>query len=135
MVQYVADDVLQELFGQLTVAIEITEGHLGFDHPEFGEVARGVRILGAEGGAEGVNIREGQCENLGFELAAYGQVGGAGEEVFELVGLAGRERRYTEHGAGAFGVRSGDQRGVDVKESAVLEEFVDGEGECVAHAE
>ena len=34
-----------------TRTLEVAEGHLRLNHPELGEVAGGVRVLGAEGGA------------------------------------------------------------------------------------
>ena len=39
------EEILEEVFGKVGVVIEIGEGDFGLDHPELGEVARGVRIL------------------------------------------------------------------------------------------
>ena len=90
VVEHVGDDVLQKLFGQLAVAIQIAERHLGLDHPELGQVARRVGVLGAEGGAEGVDVGERQREDLGFQLAADGQEGlRPKKSSASLTGLAG----------------------------------------------
>jgi hypothetical protein len=86
VVEHVADDVFQEILGELHVAREVAERHLGLDHPELGEVSRRVRVLGAEGGAEGVDVAEREREDLAFELAADGEVGGFSEEIRAVVG-------------------------------------------------
>ena len=79
------DDVLQELLGERHVAVEVAEGHLRLDHPELGEVARRVRVLGAERRAEGVDVAEREREDLALELPAHGEVGGLAEEVLREV--------------------------------------------------
>ena len=56
--QDVAEDALEERLGEVHVVVEFEEGHLRFDHPELGEVARGVGVLGPEGRAEGVDLAE-----------------------------------------------------------------------------
>jgi hypothetical protein len=75
------DEVAHVFFGERHVVEEIVEGHLGLDHPELGGVAGGVAVLGAEGGAEGVDVAERTGEGLALELAADGEVGGAAKEV------------------------------------------------------
>ena len=50
------DDVGEEGFGELHVAFEVHVGYFGFDHPELGEVAAGLGLFGAEGGAEAVDL-------------------------------------------------------------------------------
>ena len=79
--QHVAEDALQEPFGQFHVAPEVAEGHLRLDHPELGQVARRVAVLGAEGRAEGVGLAQRAGEGLGLELPADGQIGRPVEEV------------------------------------------------------
>ena len=81
VLEHVLDDVLQKVFGERHVAGEIAEGHLRLDHPELGQVARRVGVLGAERGAEGVDVAEREGEDLAFELPADGEVGGLAEEV------------------------------------------------------
>ena len=116
------------------------ESHLGLHHPELGQVARGVGVLGPEGGAECIDVGEGQGENLGLQLAADGEVGGLPEEVLGVIHqavAAGRVLQVQggdpEHGTGSLGVAGGDHGRLDVLEAALLEEVVDGVGHGVAH--
>ena len=50
-------------------------GDLGLDHPELGEVAAGLGFFRAEGGAEAVDLAEGEGGGLDVELAGLGEVG------------------------------------------------------------
>ena len=92
----------------------------------------GVGVLGAERGAEGIHIAEGEREVFGVELAGYGQVRALAEEVLGKIDLAVRrareivevERRDAEHLARALAVGTRDNRGLDVNKAAVLEERV-----------
>src|SRR4051812_41853215 len=52
----IANQVFHERFGEVHVASEIAERNLGLDHPKFGGVAGGVRVLGAKGRSEGVDV-------------------------------------------------------------------------------
>ena len=143
VVQGIVDQILEKLFGQLHVVLQLIEGHLRFDHPELGEMARRVGIFGTERGAEGIDPSQRQGAQLAFELARYGQVAGLAEEILRIVDLTllgtGRvaqiERRHLKHGARAFAVGSRDERRVPVVEAAVVEELVDGEGHCVTDAQ
>ena len=56
VVEDVFDEVAEEVFGEVHVALEVAEGDFGLDHPELGGVAGGVGIFRPEGGAEGVNF-------------------------------------------------------------------------------
>ena len=118
---------------------DVVEGDLGLDHPELGEVARSVGVLGAESRAEGVDAAQGLAVGLDVELARDGEGGGLAEEVLGVVdrtaGLGEGlevEGRDLEHLARALGVGGGDEGRVDVVEAALLEELVDGEGHAVA---
>ena len=102
-----------------------------------------VGRLGAEGGAEGVDVAEGHGEDLGVELAGHRQRHGLAEEVLAEIGLAlirqragvGIDGGDAEHLARALGVAAGDQRGVHVQVALVVEEAVDGLGRHGAHPE
>ena len=140
---HAADDVLDHRLHDLKVAVEVAERHLRLDHPELGGVARGVGILGAERGAEGVNVAERHSEVLGVELAGDGQARLLAEKVLAVIDLAvGRSRRVLqiqrrdlEHLARALAVRAGDDGGVDVDEAAAREELVHGVGRRASHTE
>ena len=139
----VLEDVLEHGLGVIHVVVEVGEGHLGLDHPKLGGVARGVGVLGAEGGAKGVHIAKGHGEVLGVELAGYGKACVLAKEVLAPVDLAGLgegrvfgvERGYAEHLAGALAVTRGDDGGVDVDKALLLEEAVDGGSRDGADAE
>ena len=143
VLQRIADQVFEELLGQLHVVLQLVEGHLRLDHPELREVARRVGILGTERGAEGVDAPQRQRAQLAFELSRYGQVAGFAEKILRIVDPpvlgAGRivqiERRHLEHGARTLAVGGRDERRVPVVEAAVVEELVDGEGHGVTDAQ
>ena len=122
---------------------QLVEGHFGLDHPELGQVAGGVGVLGPERGAEGVDPAQRHGRQFAFELARYGEVGLLAEkvlgEVHRAVGGAGRvlgrQRGYAEHLARALGIGAGDDGRVDVVKAVVVEVLVDGERQRVAHAQ
>ena len=143
MLLRVADEILHEFFRELHIAVDIAERHLGFDHPEFGGVTRGVGIFGAKRRAERIDVGERGRKNLRLELAADGEEGFLAEEILRGVDLAilrhrrmrEIEGRHAKHVPGALGVARRDNRGVDVDEVFVLKKLVDGEREPRAHAE
>jgi hypothetical protein len=71
----------EEVFGEVDVAVEVHEGDLGLDHPELGEVTAGLRFFRAEGGAEAVDLAQGERGGLDVELAGLGEEGGVAEVV------------------------------------------------------
>ena len=106
-------------------------------------MALGVGVLGAERGAEGVHVAEGEREVLGVELAGDGQVRALAEEVLGEVHLAvlgaGQvlqiQRRDAEHLARALGVGAGDDGRVHIHKAALFEEFMHGLRRHAADAE
>ena len=56
LVQGVLEQPLEEPLGQVHVVGQLVEGDFGLDHPEFGEVPRGVAVLGAERRAKRINF-------------------------------------------------------------------------------
>ena len=116
VVQRVLHEVLDEILGEVHVVLDIVEGHLRLNHPEFGQVARGVAILGSERGTEGVDIAEGHGAQLALQLSGNRQVGVLAEEILleiDLSVLGARdvvqvEGGDVEHLAGTFRVGSGD---------------------------
>ena len=148
--EHVAEDALQQPFGQFHIAPQIAKRDLRLDHPELGEVPGRVAVLGAEGRPEGVRLAQPARERLGFELPADGQIRRPIEEIereIDSLSLRGRlfwalalfrhvvqvERGHLEHRAGAFAIAGGDQRRVDVEETAFLEELVDRVAHAIPH--
>jgi hypothetical protein len=85
-------NTLEEALGEVGVVVEVGEGDLRLDHPELGQVPRGVAVLGAEGRPERVHLAERQAVRLDVELPRDGEVGLLAEEVLAEVDLAGSVR-------------------------------------------
>ena len=83
------DDVGDEVFGEVHEAVEFEVGDFGFDHPELGEVAAGLGLLRAEGGAEAVDLAEREGGGFDVELAGLGEEGLVVVEVVHLEELGG----------------------------------------------
>ena len=56
VVEHRLEDGLEEALRQVRVVVEVREGDFRLNHPELGQVARGVGVLRPEGGAEGVDL-------------------------------------------------------------------------------
>ena len=115
--------VLDELFGELHVVVEIVERDLGFDHPEFDQVAAGLRLLGAKRRPEAVGLAESGGGRLHVELAALREV----RLLVEVLGLEERRRTFAR-------ARREDGR-VGQGEAASVEEITDGCHDLGAHAQ
>ena len=72
---------LRKRLREIGVGGQIGERDLGLDHPELGQVAAGVAVLGAERRAEGVDLRQRQAVGLDVQLAADGEERFLAEEV------------------------------------------------------
>ena len=81
LVEHGAEQILEEVLGQVGVVVQVGEGDFRLDHPELGEVAGRVRILGAEGRPERVHPVERQAVRLDVELPGDGQARRLAEEV------------------------------------------------------
>ena len=99
----------EEVFGELEQAVEVHVGDFGLDHPELGEVAAGLGFFGAEGGAEAVDLAQGEGGGLDVELAGLGEVGRVAEVV------DGKERGGAFAGGGREDGRVGADEAVGVK--------------------
>ena len=136
------EDVLNQCLRQRGVVGEIRERDLGLDHPELGQMPAGVRILGAERRAEGVDLGQRQAVGLDVELTGHRQESLAAEEILREVDLAIRragkihqvQRRDAKQLARAFRIRRGDDRRVDPEEAVVMEEAMDRLRDGVANA-
>ena len=143
VLQYACDQMLAQAFGEIHVALQVHEGGLGFDHPELREVARGIAVLRAEGGAEGVDLAQGQCREFRLQLSAYGEARFATEEVLLEVHLTcvGQrwllrvEHAHAEHLTRPLGIAGGDDGRVEVVVAKPIEILVDAEAHLVSHAE
>src|SRR5699024_12031721 len=51
----IVDDVLDKIFGQIHIAVEITKSHFGFDHPKLGQMTGSIRVFGPESGTESID--------------------------------------------------------------------------------
>ena len=133
----------QEFFGQDQHALKVHESHFRFDHPEFCQVTGCVGVLGTEGRPEGINIGEGQGEYLSTQLPGNGQTDIGSEKILVIIDLSvlgfwnlfqikgGNVKHFTC----PFGIIRGDDRGVDVKETPVLEKSMNRLAERIADTE
>ena len=137
------EDVLEEVLGELGVVGEIGERDLGLDHPELGEVAARVRVLGAERRAERVDLAQRQAVRLDVELARHGQARFAcrrspcRSRPCRRACAAGSRGRASRPGTSApapSASRRRDDRRVDPEEAVLVEEAVHRHRERVAHA-
>ena len=90
LVEHGPEGVLEEVLGESGIGVQVGEGDLRLDHPELGQVAARVRVLGPEGGPEGVDARERQAVGLHVELTGDREEGRAAEEVLSEVDVASR---------------------------------------------
>src|SRR5690606_405135 len=140
LVQHRAEQVLEEVLGDARRLQQVGERDLRLHHPELGQVAGGVRVLGAEGRAEGVDLAQRQRVALDVELAGHGEEGLAPEEVVAEIRaavvterqVAQVEGRDPEHLTRALGVGGGDERGRDPEIALLVEVAVHGLGQAVA---
>ena len=103
---------------------------------------RGIGVFGAKRRTKRVDFGQGTGERFSFELAAHREVGLSRKKIFRVVDLALFSRRIFEVDGGdakqlpcSFAIASGDDRRVDVNETALLKKIVDSKGEPAAHAE
>ena len=102
-----------------------------------------VGVLGTEGGAKGIDLAIGQRIGLALQLTGNRQVSGLAEKVLGIVDatvlVAGRvvhiQRGNTEHLACALTVGGGDDGGMHVNKTTVVEELVNGKGGLTTHTE
>ena len=141
--QHVADHGFHRRLDDVHVVVEVREGDLRLDHPEFRRVALGIGPLRPEGGPEGVHPAKGQGHTLRLQLAGHGEGGGLLEEVLLIVNGAlfrsGQavqiEGGHLEHLPRALAVAAGDNGRVGIDEAVLLEEFVHPESRRRTHPE
>src|SRR5690606_4265463 len=133
--------VADEGYRQRHVIVVIVKGHLRFNHPELGKVARGVRVLCPEARSKSINLIQGERMGFAFELSRYGEVGFPSEEVFPEINAAvfrsgwvvSVQGRDPEHGTGTFCVGSRYNGRVNINETAIVKKSVNGVSERVAY--
>ena len=81
------DKVFDEILGEVHVVLDVVEGHFRLNHPEFGQVARRVAVLGAERRTERVDVAESHGSQFSFQLSGDCQVGVLTEEVLFVINL------------------------------------------------
>ena len=102
----------------------------------------GAGVFSPEGWAEGVDVGKSESESFCFELTADGEIGRLAEEVLGRIffgeGVSRLVvidcRRDLEHRSCTLSIARGDDWGVDVVESARIEESVDGLSKLVSDA-
>ena len=104
--------------------VEVGVGHLRFDHPELGQVAPRLALLGAEGRPERVDPAERHRVGFVVQLPALRQVRFLVVEVFD-----GKQRRRALAGRGR------EDRRVGEDEALLVEEIADRVDDLVAHAQ
>mmetsp|Transcript_11425 Transcript_11425/g.47912 ORF Transcript_11425/g.47912 Transcript_11425/m.47912 type:complete len:372 (+) Transcript_11425:50-1165(+) len=119
--QHVVQAVAHVILGALHVVLQVGKGELGLDHPELGEVARGVGVLRAERGAERVHGGHRARVRLHVELPGDGQERRLVEEIPGVIDLAvfvaedaaNLARRRLHLGELAFQLQHRVHRGLD----------------------
>ena len=123
-VEHARDHRGDESFGERDHVVEVGVGHLGLDHPELGEVAARLALLGAERRAEAVDLAERHRVGFVVELAALRQVR---RLVVEVLHREQRRRAFARGGR--------EDRRVGEDEALVVEEVAHGVDDLVAHAQ
>ena len=129
--------------GKSHIVVQVSKGNFGLNHPKFGGVARGVGLLCAEGGSEGVYLGECQSHTLCFKLTGNGETCVFAEEIpaeiYAAVLTKGRlfgiECGNAEHFACTLAVAAGDDGCVGIDKAAGMEKVVDRKSGLGAHTE
>src|SRR5262249_9252473 len=122
-------DRADEVFLEYQVVGMGGEGDLRLDHPELGQVAARLGLLGAEGGDEAEDLAEADHAAFDIQLAGLRQIGVAQIEVLgreQVRGALSRHRcqdgRIEAHEALVVQplLRSGDHLGADAQQRVLL---------------
>ena len=143
VIEGVFHQVLDKLFCKFHVVVDVVEGHFRLNHPELCKVTRGVGILCAEGGAEGVDFAYCGCTKFTLQLAGHGEACLLAKEVFAEVHVSLLVQGdvlevhcgYLEHVSCALSIGLSDERSVEIDKALVVEELVDGKSHGVADAQ
>ena len=120
--EHTGDDRDDERLGQIHHVVDGRVGHLRLDHPELGEVASRLGLLGAERRAEAVHAAERHRVGFVVQLPALREIRRLVLEVLR------REQRRR-----ALAGRGRENRRVGENEAAAVEEIADGVDDLVAN--
>ena len=143
MLQSIADEVFDEVLGKVHIVVHIVESHFRLNHPELCEVARSVGVLGTESRSEGVDFTQGHCSQFSLQLTAHRETGPLAEEILRIVNCAfcsawkfvQVQGCHLKHLACTLAIGSGDERGVEIDETLVVEIVVNGKCHSVTDSE
>ena len=124
VLQHAADDEDDHLLGHALHVFQRGVGHLRLHHPELGQVAARLGFLGAEGGAEAVDLAERHGGGFVIELAGLREVGLVVVEVIHL-----------EQRGGAFAGRRREDGRIHQGEAVRIEIIAHRLDHFVAHAD
>src|SRR5437867_13258688 len=104
-------------------------------------MARRVGVFGAERWPKRVNFGQSERERFRFKLAAHSQKSRARKEILREIDVTvfsrwifDVDRRNAKQFSCSFAIAAGDDRCVNVNETALLEKLVNGECQPTAHA-
>ncbi len=143
VVQCPTDAMLDEVLLQCHQVVHIVEGHLRLNHPELGQVARRVAVLGTECRSEGIDLTQSRSTQLALQLTGDGQRCHLAEEIvvvddaavlvlLQVVKVLGRN---LEHLACALAIGCRDERSMEIVETMLVEVLMDGDGHVVTDAQ
>ena len=133
--EHFTDEKFHQGLGEIHVAGEVAEGHLGFDHPELRRMARGVGVFRAKGRTKGIDVRQGASKGLALELAAHSEKRALAKEVLRVArDFFIGQRGDAKHFARPFAIAGGDDRRVNMHEVALLKKAMNRKGHATARA-
>ena len=112
VIERIANQIFEEILRQIHVLSDFVERDFRLYHPKLGQVARRIRILGAERRAERINRAQRHRTQFTFELSRYSEAGRFAEEILAIIHrsvlglryLVQVESRYLKHSSCTFAV-------------------------------
>ena len=77
--------MLNHVPSELHIIVQVGKSNFRLNHPEFSRMTSCVRIFGAEGGTECVNVTKCHSKGFAFELTRNGKVGTLSKEILRPV--------------------------------------------------
>ena len=143
MLQCPAHAVFDKVLFQIHQLVLLDKRHLWLNHPELCQVARSVAVLSTESRTEGIDLTQCHSSQLTLQLTRYGQTSLFAEEIVTIVDLTLLVLlevvevfgSHLEHLSCTLAVTSGDDWGVEIEESVLMEVLVDSHCHVVANTE